>query len=234
MNSADFKTLIFQMAGSDYHRIEVSTEVWDSYILPKIIRKFVEVHYDGSTKKIYPLTIDSDTTTYVLDSDIESITSVLSAGTVDSGISPVKLYKERLLRDGISNTNLSDYTLFQGFIAQSRITTENYYHWNFNRISKEFTLFNPAQAPASLFLEAYSDRSVDLIEDIREHDLFQEMALAQLYISWSRSLLKYDRALIGGSTLSREDIATTGQELWEVTIEKLKTEESEQPEIEFG
>lgn len=233
MNAIDFKDLIFQMCGSEYHRVEVSDDVWDNFIVPKVTNKFVEFHFDGSTKKIVPLQIINNQTDYLLDSEIESVTSIISPDTIPGTISPIHLYKEKMFREG-SVMNLSDFTLFQGWISQMRITTGNYYHYGFNKITKTLRLYNPSQLPSEVFLEVYIDSSVDSIDLMRENTLYQEMSMALTNIMWAKNLKKYDRALIGGSTINWKDIEDDGKEMWEKCIEELKNEQSESPEIEFG
>ncbi len=66
MNITELKTLVFEMAGSDYHRIEVADAVWTTNIVPKVTSIFVEKHFDGSNRAIYPLDTSAGTFSYSL------------------------------------------------------------------------------------------------------------------------------------------------------------------------
>lgn len=236
MDASTFKNLIFKMCGDKYHRVELDDDVWNYHIIPKINQKFSEFHFDGSTKMILPLSIIPSQTVYDLsdlDYTIESVTSILAPETVPGTISPIRLYRESMMRNG-NTQNLSDFTFFQGWISQHRITVGNYYHYSYNKIARELSIFNPSQCPSEIFLECHIDRVADLIESIRENPLYQEMAKALTLMEWSEAHIKYERALIGGSTIKYDAILERGKDLWEKCLEELKNEQSEQPDIEFG
>ena len=235
MTYNEFKDFIYLMAGSSYHQIEVPADVFEKYCVRKALNKFIEFHMDGSTMFVYPLELQKGVTTYTLPDDICSVTSVLSTqGALNPSVSPTRLFREDMLRCGVSSS-VADYSMFSGWLSQMRITLNPYYYWNWNRLLREFSIYNPAQVPSShLFLECWKDHSVTDIGKIYANPLFQELTLALLYQMWARSLMKYNRALVGGSELNWKDIEENGKELWEKTVEVLKEENMNQAEFLFG
>ena len=230
-----FRTLIYKICGSTYHRIEVPNDVFNDHIVPKCKQYFSNFHHSGSSVVTIPIELVSGQKDYILSSDILEVTEVLSGvSAINPSISPSRLYREDMLRRGI--TNLSDYSLSMGWLNQMRITLSPYYHFSFNKFNHVLTIQNPTQISGnSLFVEAWKNEiNNSNLTGIFNDDLFRDMVTAQVYINWARQLKKYDRALLGASTLNWKELEESGNELWEKSIERLRNEESEEPEILFG
>lgn len=225
-----FKDLIFKLCGSEYHRVEVSDDQFTA-LLNKAKQIYVEKHFDGSTRSIYELDVSSGEMVYTLPDYVDSVVSIINLGTLNSPVSVRKLMYEA--NPSMFNKDLVQYAFFQGYLEQQRITYGLYYHWDYTRTSKRLTLLSDPETD-NIFLEIFKDNYIDDAEDIYEDHIFRDMCQALCLIQWSRNLKKYERALIGNSTLNWKEIEEDGKTLWEETLEKIDTEYCEEPEIEFG
>jgi len=227
---ADFKTLIFKLCGSTYHRVEVDDNQFTA-LVNKARQIYVEKHFDGSQRSIYELDVSSGDMTYTLPDYVDAVVSIINLQTLDTPVSIRKLIYEA--NPSVFDGDVVQYSFLQGWLSQQRITYGVYYHWDYTRTARRLTLLADPEAD-TLYLEIFKDNFVTDAEDIYEDHIFRDMCQALCLIQWSRNLKKYDRALVGNSTLNWKEIEEDGKTLWEETLEKIDTEYSEECDIIFG
>jgi len=235
MDATTFKTLIYNMAGYNIHNITVDDTVWENYILPKATRKYVEKHYDGAKPSVYQLDLTSGVLDYTLPNTISMVSGVYllgGSGVVSPEISPRKLMYEQNMH-GDSYEDLMSYSYFSGYLEQQQITYGTYYLFSYNRQTRNFHIQND-EDKTEMYLECYTDESINNIDVIREDDIFQDLCLALLLQCWARTMNKYDLVLIGGRQLNWRDIKEDGKNLWDETIQLIENEYSEPVEFDIG
>jgi len=231
MLASVFKETVFKMVGDAWFNVEMDDMVWDNFILPRTIEKFVENHFDCSQPAIHELTIERGVTEYVLPSDISSVVGIYNEVVGADQLTPRKYYMENFadITDGLSNISM-----YQANLEQLQITLGWYGSWHYSGITKTFTLLNPTNL-SKVYLSVYKDASVASLEQMMSMPLFMQLASGYLEIYWSKNLWKYNGVkMLSGAEFNWKDIQDDGKEIVETTLEEIRNEHSFEPEILIG
>lgn len=231
MLAAKFKEVVFKMVGSAWFDVELDDDVWDYFILPRTIEKFVENHFDCSAPSIYELDIIAGQMEYVLPDEISSVVGIYNEVVGSGQLTPRKYYMENLtnMTDGMSNISM-----YQANLEQLQITLGWYGHWHFSKMSHTFTLLNPSNL-SKIYLSIFKDKSVDALESMMEMPLFMQLASGYLMRYWAQNLWKYEGVrMLNGASFNWKDIQDAGTELVEKTLEEIRDEHSFEPEMLIG
>lgn len=231
MDLSTLKTLIFQAAGSEYHRVEVSDTQFNSFIVPHCIEWLNENSDEATRPDTYQLMLSTGVKDYTLPSYVFYVTGYYP----DSTPYPMSRRKYIYEKSGLAYDDMVTLAYSNAYMRDMELNTGIYHTFHFNTTTKLFTLLN-TESLSSIYLSIYRDDFVtsSYKESMFENKVFQRLILAHTYIQWARNLKKYNRELIGGSTLNWEALMEDGKELLEKTEEEIKTKYQEQPEWEFG
>lgn len=231
MNATEFKNLIYKIAGSKYHRIEVDDEVFNNHILPLALHYWVENHYDGSQKFVYELKLVPGQFTYQLPPKISAVVAIMQSN-VDIPV-PFRTLAFNRNPDMFLAYDMVSYSMFNAWMEEAQITFGWYYDFQFSKDTKLFTIMNP-ERQTTLYLVCYTDESVEHMDKIRENPIFQKLVTGYLLLNWARSLTKYDSELVGGRKFDKDAIRQDAEKTIEEARKEIEEELSEEPPILIG
>jgi len=229
MNISALQTLIFQEAGSEYRRINVSETQFQSIIVPRALKWFAENHDDGTRPDIYELSLTANTYEYTLDSNILYV-----VGYYPESIGfPISRRKYVYEREVSFADDLISYSYSNAYFSQLQISTGFYFDFNYNPTTNVFSLKN-LEDQTKIYLDVFVNETYDNPELIYENHTFQKLVLGHTLIQWGRNLNKFSSEILGGRAINWQEIKEEGEQIIEQVYEEVENKYSEEPEWLFG